>query len=516
MPSEPAYKVIDRRGLGTYAGSLMFSEAVRSRNSGQRKFVSQFNKDAPGLLGYFTRNYLLNVGRWLYQNTAPVKAAINEMSMLASSGIQQQFDGTDIEWGKQAEEWLFDHDRICDVRGRPFNMDAIRDLIVVSWLRDGDCFILLTESEDGFPLFQILPGHRCGSVNDGIVAEGAYKGRVIQDGVIVNDFGRPIAYRFTSQDYLNYRDVPASSVIPCFIPEYADQLRGVSPLACAVMDFQDVGEARRMEMVSQKVFSGMSLIVHNEEGGPADTANSLQKYMAGGFTSDGDVNLDGPEVAVNEILPGEIRYFRAGSGSKVEAVTGDRPTQNQRDFVDQIHRQSLAGIGWSFDFTLDPTKAGGAQMRLVIEKLNRRLSQVRRRMLYPAMRQMDGYRIAKAIKLGLLPESEEWYKWEYISPAELTADKKYDSQVALEEYKAGLSTFAEACGRSGRWGEDVLAKRAVETADFIRAAKKVAEETQVPLETAMTLMRDTSSYSTLTNSASATAEAQNGNNNNQE
>jgi hypothetical protein len=268
-------------------------------------------------------------------------------------------------------------------------------------------------------------------------------------------------------------------------------------------------------MVSQKVFSAMSLLVHNEEGGPAQTANLITRYGSGGLDSDGQESTDGVPISTDELVPGEIRYVRAGSQSKVEAITGDRPTQNQREFIDQIIRQSLAGLGWSFDFTLDPTKAGGAQMRLVIEKLNRKLYQIRQRLLYPSMRQMDGYRIAKAQKLGLVPQSEEWYKWDYVSPAQLTADQKYDSQVAIEEYKAGFITQSEACARRGLWWEDVLARRKHETSVFVKAAKELAAQEGIPLEVAMTLMRDTASYSTVTNSASATAEAT-GTNNSQE
>jgi hypothetical protein len=124
-------------------------------------------------------------------------------------------------------------------------------------------------------------------------------------------------------------------------------------------------------------------------------------------------------------------------------------------------------------------------------------------MLFPALRRLDGYRIAKAQILGLVPRSDEWYKWDYLSPAELTADKKYDAQVALDQYKAGWITGRQACSRLGLWYDDVQARRETETLELVQTAQRIANKTGAPFETVLVLLRDTGAYSSVTNSAAA-------------
>jgi len=242
MPAELPFKVNERRSSYGYTGDSNFSDPVRERYSPQRRTITGFERDTPKLLGSMSRTVLLGMGRWLYQNVSPVRSTVNEMAMLAASGIQQQFDGMDEPWGKAAEEWLYSHDRICDLRGGMYNMESLRELIVVSWLRDGDCGILLTENADGYPLFQVIPGHRIGSRGADKVKAGQYAEMTISDGVIVNEYGRPVAYRILGDDETSDRDIPAESFLLCYVPEYLDQLRGVSPLAVSVIDFQDVEE----------------------------------------------------------------------------------------------------------------------------------------------------------------------------------------------------------------------------------------------------------------------------------
>jgi len=507
MPAEQPFRFTDKRRWAGYTGGTNFSEPVRDRGSGQRRYVTGFNKDSPQLLGSMSRTVLMDMGRWAYQNISPIQCVVNEMAMLAAAGIQQQFDGVDEKWGTPAENWLYSHDRICDLRGRPYDMAALREIIIVSWLRDGDCGILLTENADGYPLFQVIPGHRIGSRGETKVAAGQYGGMTITDGVIVNDYGRPVAYRILGDEASMDRDIPAESFVLCYIPQWADQLRGVSPLAVSIIDFQDVSESRRLELISQKVFAGMSLLVHTESGGPESTANLTTRWGSGGTASDGSVSTDGVPISTDEIIPGEMRFVRAGSGAKIEPIVNDRPTMNQQAFKETIVRQAIAGLGWSVDFSLDPTKAGGAQMRVVVEKINRKLANIRTRLLFPLLRTLDGYRISKAIKLGLLPHSEEWFHWDYIPPAELTADKKYDSDVAIHEYKAGIRTLKDLCGRRSIWWRDLIAEKEVENGELLAAATRLSNAHPITLADALTLMRDTTSYSTATNSAGATAEA---------
>jgi hypothetical protein len=120
-----------------------------------------------------------------------------------------------------------------------------------------------------------------------------------------------------------------------------------------------------------------------------------------------------------------------------------------------ITRDALAGIGWSYDYAIDPTKAGGAQMRVVVEKINRTILHIQRTLIEPCRKQLDNWRINVFMQRGDLPYNEEWFKYRYQVPAKLTADAKYQSQVDISEYNAGFTTHERiAANRSSNWEDD--------------------------------------------------------------
>src|SRR5205823_5603121 len=77
---------------------------------------------------------------------------------------------------------------------------------------------------------------------------------------------------------------------------------------------------------------------------------------------------------------------------------------------DQILRDAFAGMGANYFFSVDPTKAGGASMRVIIERINKTVKK-RQRMIRQALARIYGYAVSKAIKLGLLRWSPEWWNW---------------------------------------------------------------------------------------------------------
>jgi hypothetical protein len=145
MAAEPPYRVTDRRRINGYGEDPFFSDAVRGRYTGQRRVLSNYDKDAPQLIGRESRRALMTFGRSLYANCSPVRGALNEIASLATSSFTPQFDGDDKAWGDAAELWLYDHDRVCDVRGHPYNMDSLNRLLVLSVLRDGETRKKLSE-----------------------------------------------------------------------------------------------------------------------------------------------------------------------------------------------------------------------------------------------------------------------------------------------------------------------------------------------------------------------------------
>jgi hypothetical protein len=172
------------------------------------------------------------------------------------------------------------------------------------------------------------------------------------------------------------------------------------------------------------------------------------------------------------------------------------------EFDRTITRDALAGIGWSYDFAIDPTKAGGAQMRVVIEKVNRTIAHIQRTLIEPARRLMDNWRINVFMQLGDLPFNDEWMKYRYQVPAKLTADAKYQSQVDITEYAAGFTTHERiAANRSSNWEDDQDQK-----AREIKRAMGLAESMGIPVEY---LLSGVANTNVLTQSLNAQANSEN-------
>lgn len=439
------YKIVDRRSSQGYSNNNLFEAAARTSD---RKFVRQADTDFHRNISNFGRRTLMTLGRHLFVSSSPVRGAITEMATYAAGQFIPQYTGRNPAWGRLAEQWMAEHDKICDVRGAPFSMETWKRSLIVATLRDGDKGTLLTQSADGYPMIQSIAGHRIGSKSGhAFVDGGEYDGARMVDGVIINDYGRPLAYRIYGDTDEEFQDVSVNDMFISFLPDWDDQARGISTLATSAFDWQDIAEARRLELLSQKLNASIGMIEKNETG-EADENGGLTIPAADG-TEPAGVRLEKASGGL------EVRYFKANAGQGLEAVVSDKPTMNQREFTDSIIRAALNGIGWSSDFSLDPSKVGGASMRVVVAKINATIRNLQRFILLPACRRVDGWRISKAIKLGLLPKDPDWFSWKYQGPAKITADEKYQSSVSIEEMRAGLTSLKTEAEKRGEYWEDV-------------------------------------------------------------
>ena len=421
-----------------------------------RRPIRSLNQDTSQLIPTGSHQQLVTAGRWLFSNFAPVRGALLEQATYSVQPFVPQYVGKDKAWGVDAEAWLKDWHKVVDIQGR-CDFEEMLYLALISIKRDGDAGILLTETRGKYPAVQLIPSHRIGSKTSGAITSGAYKGKTIHNGVITNANGRAIGYELT-----NGRRISAGDLALCFFPEWSDQGRGLTPLAGVVADLQDVKELRQYELTAQKAQSSISLIEHNENGYADESESFIEQTIDGG-------TLD---TTVETLEGGAIRYFRAGSGAKIETVESNRPSKNAQDFEATIMRAAFQALEWPYDFSLDPSKIGGAVVRLVAAKAQRTVEK-NQRLVRKLARRIDGYGLAKAIKLGLLsmPPGGDWYSWHYQGPRRLTVDAGRDASAAREDYKLGLTPLSELYAERGLHWEDELQKRIDEQRVLLDAAK---------------------------------------------
>lgn len=462
---EKPYKINDRRGLSNgrpFDGNRLY-QAAQWQQYNDRRRIANLEADTPRNINAYGRRMLSSIGRWLYANCPIVTGAVDEIARYAAHNYTAQFYGSDRQWGQDAESWLYENDRFVDVRGWPYTFQVYAENLVRAAILDGDVFTLLTQDDADNGRIQTFISGRIGSREmQATVKGGPYDGMMIRDGAVMDEFGKSVAYQILGELPALDRIVSANSLFPSFIPKFPDQERGISILGATLFDFQDASESRRFELLAQKLAASYGMVVENEDG-EADPGKVLLGASSGTLDSSGNA-----ATAWTEKVDGVgIHYFKAGTNSKISSVTSDRPTANQQNFEDRIIRAALHGMGWSFDFSLDPTKAGGAQMRIVVAKINKTLKHYRSALLEPACRRITGYRIAKAIKNKQLPENDEWFKWSFVGAADLTADEKYSSDVSVQELRAGLTDEQTEIGKRGEWWQDVI-ERKIEVEKYLQ------------------------------------------------
>lgn len=456
-----------------------------SRPQTNRQWQTLIESDTARNVSHHGRKLLATLAKLLYWNFSSVRAAVNDMAQLAAESMVPQFEGADQGWGKAAEDWMFEHDKICCMRGWPYDMRTMCENLIVACVVPGDEGIALIKNEQGYPFFMAVPNHRIGSSQDGeVVKGGPFDGARQIDGVIVNDQLAPLAFRVqTGHGESGVSDILARDMFLMFDPYVSDMVRGISILGASAFDWDDMADARRFELIAQKLGAAIALIENNEEG-EANSTRALVDNSSDNF----DTSQKRTATATETIDGVQVRYFRSGTDSKIESLKFDRPSANQQAFRADALREALNGLGWSFDFSHDPTKAGGAQMRVVMEKVNRKLERIRDVIITKARRRMDGFRLACAIQLGELPANPEWWRWSYQGPARLTADAKYDSDVDIQERKSGVSTLARSAARRGEYWRDVRGQRDIEADDLLTRAGALAAKHKISIELALSIL----------------------------
>jgi hypothetical protein len=80
-----------------------------------------------------------------------------------------------------------------------------------------------------------------------------------------------------------------------------------------------------------------------------------------------------------------------------------------------------------------------------------------------------GYAVAKAQKMGILPQSPDWYKWSFTKPAKMTVDDGRTGKTWVDMWRSGLVNMAEYLGAKGIKLETHYQQRAMEIAKIDEA-----------------------------------------------
>ncbi len=460
-------------------------QSYRAKHPQQEQLVNPTHK----LVNYYDWRTIVSASRNLVANFPILEGAITTKTMhTVGRAWDPVFEGEDKAWGELAENWLEDEFyKLASVRGENFDLKTSLYLASIAIDTDGDFGLILTETDGGYPKLQFLTADRIGQRDcDPLVKKGPYKGYRIELGIIYSEYGAPIAFNILGGEEKDDVQVNAKDFVFKFDPRFFDQGRGLPSMRGSLMFIDKSRTSHIWEQDAAMMASAIGLIEHNEAGAadPNDPANIMGTAQttvgSGNFTSE---SFEG----------GMVRYFRAGTGSKLEQLKSDKPGEQWETFQDRTIRFALAELGWPYSLTWKPDGMNGTQERSEIEKARVSIRD-RQDLLEPVMRRIVGYAVSKAIKLKILPpypgaDMGGFLKWAFQMPPKFSIDHGRDGQSRREDFKIGLRNMDEILGEDGTSYEAHVERRELETRDLITRAQSIADSLNIPFGTALTLLQ---------------------------
>ena len=409
-------------------------------------------RDSKADLNEGTRVELLKLARHMYRNVGLIKGAVDSIATYSvGPGLRPQYRGKNAEFGTLCEEYW--RDVVTpnpEVTGRMTWADLLMALSR-SIDVDGDVFIIMTENGK----LQVVEGHR--------VCEADEYGTA--DGVFLGKLGEPTAYLIQTGD--DYRKIQAEAIMHLMEIERPDQIRGGSSLARALNHVRDLKMLGEFEKDALKLQGSIAAVITTAEGDAL--ANT------GGFFGNIQPLDTGESSIAREEITSSATIPRLGPGEKIEMVSPTRPNSSFEPFAKFLIRDVAMGLGLPVEFVYDPASVGGAGMRFVVAKAQRRFEQRQRLLIDRFCNRAWRYFIGTAIANGDLPADEDYAKVTWQTPKSLTVDAGREAQQERENYKAGLSSLQSYFGELGLDWEEQTRQIAKEK-EFIASLGTVAPE----------------------------------------
>lgn len=458
LPQQLAY--------GGGSGPGVFSNFESAKFSNKRSYIfSSWPQDFKKTMTVFDRMETTRKMRWLELNAGLIRQVLSDMALYTvGSGIKAQAQSGDEMWDDAAEcyfkQW---GSRACDITGR-FSFFELQHICCRLMDRDGECFIIKTRGPGGEPRLQVIESHRVGNSSNNEIPPG------MVDGILFGPYGQPISYNVIRSDGSS-RQVPANAVLHLYEPELASGARAYSPLQHSINNLVDMLEILSMEKLAVKTSADITRTISRENPNFDGSQSDFEAF--GMRPQDYQDGLTDPSEA-STFLGGKV--LALAPGEKLDSFESNRPNKTFDGFIEHLERDSLAGM-LPYEFSANPTKAGGAVMRFVVAKADRKFSHRQQVMMQRFLTPVWGYIIGCAIKEGYLRPTEYWTNVTWTTPRKVTVDAGRDAQQNRQDIESGLKTLTQNYLEEGEDPKEKMRENAAEK----RYLMDLSEEFKVPL-----------------------------------
>ena len=435
-----------------------FESAIVSPSRGNPNTINP--SDAKIELPAYTRTELVRKARYLEKNSGHIRGILKDLKVYGiGKGIYPSAKSDNHEWNKEAENFFFRWARHCDITNR-YSWRECQAMILRSLVVDGEVFVIKTFNSFGVPKIQIIESHRLMSPST------ATTERII-DGIEFDRYGRAKNYYFLIGEHSNTTKVPASAVLHIFDAERISQSRAYPQIQHSINDVIDRKEILALE---KKKVKSISDIVHILKGG--------QGMLDGDYKVDVGNRSEGTSTeTMNRILGG--KNIRIDPDESIDVHQSNVPSPTFAGFLTELDRSGSLGV-LPYEFVVDPSKIGGASVRLVASKTQRYIDDITQTIDERFNDAIWFFVIGWAIDSGLLPAENWWWYCAWTHPRKLTVDAGREEQQNRANVEMGLKTLEESFAECGLDFEDEMRTRA-SNARFIMQLAGIPDTEPIPL-----------------------------------
>jgi capsid protein len=388
------------------------------------------NELTPGV-----RTELVRKSRYMHKNSGFVRELVANMAIYSTGdGIRVQAQSPDPVWNRAAEAYFAMWSPRCEVTRR-FSFEECQALVCRGMDIDGEYFIHKTRDAQGEPRIQLIESHRVGD---------QFGSQETIDGVGLDAWGAPVFYR-TLEDNGKTRDLPAASVLHIHEPEWAGGVRSHPTIQHSINHVLDEMELLALEKHAVKDNADVSRILKTARGEIDDNGDFVVGSAAGSDSSD--------PVSLQRIVGGKLVALKPDES--LDSFQSNRPSPTFTGFLEHLRRDSALGM-IPFEFAADSSKVGGAGVRLIVAKADRRFSFRQMILESRLIKPVWAYVIGDAIARGFLPPVPGWWKISSVPPKRVTVDAGREAQQNRADVEMGLKTLSDHFNEQGAdFGEEI-------------------------------------------------------------
>ena len=389
----------------------------------------------------------------------PIVKSISRLKRtdVVGSGIKPQPATPSEEFNEQIlnlwEKWS-DSPEITGM----MNMKELQQEIVDAPLFFGDIGLLY--SSDG--LLQVFEGSRIGSP---LGINGFNETDPDKNGVIVNDYGRPVEYQVGQRVngvLTDVTNVPASDFSLYMKRMRPSQWRGVPTLAPCVNTLMDVSEYEEIEMIAAKVSASLSAVIKRDGAVNFELANRAP------------ANEQDTEGRLENFEPGTFHYLEPGEDVSTIAPNG-RPNVNGIEWLAFELRKVGAAIGIPYEFLLGDI--GGSSFSASQGVVMQYQAQVEEEQncLIELMHRIYRWRVAKWVadgELSIPGEVNKPFLVRFQPPRFRWINRSSQVESDMKYVALGAMSLDDVASSFGDSALNIMRRKAQNIAD----AKQVAEE----------------------------------------